>query len=705
LELEVQAMSQAWKASDLLRMEAVGEPQLSPDGKHVAYVVQKFDQKKDKAVTQIWIADVDGGDPRRLTSGPSDRSPRWAPDGHRIAFISERSGKPQIWVIDIRGGEAWQVVTEQRVESPPVWSPDGTRLAFVSRAFAKGADWVPYPGAPEEDRDRARRAAEQALKEDKDGKDKDQAPPIKVITEMTYRFDGVGYFGDLKRHIFVVTLPDPEAAMCGQQPAVRQVTWGDWHHQDPTWSPDGRFLAFTGLRKEPEYEDYFRTDLWQVELATGEMSQVLRAGGPILCPVWSPDGRWLAYIGHHQAHGRSTTQGLWVVPMKGPRDRYPLSKEDTRNLTAELDRPVGSAVPSDVRYGGFMVAPPVWSADGRSVYFLAADRGVGKLYRVEVEDGRPEELLGSRDCSVAAFHVVGDCIAYQAGSDRSPDQIFVRTSQGSPRQVTDANTELLRQLPVSPAEHFTYQGADGWEIDAWLVKPPNFEQEKKYPLVLMIHGGPHGIYGHAFMFAVQHLASNGFVVLYTNPRGSQSYGQEFASAVVGDWGGKDYQDLMAGVDAVLEQGFVDPQRMGVTGWSYGGYMTNWIITQTTRFAAAVTGACVFNLHNFYGTSDIGFTFGEFQWQGRPWDEPEKLLRHSPVSGVERVQTPVLILHGESDLRCPVEQAEQLFMALKRLGKTAVMVRYPGEFHALRRPSYRVDRYHRMLKWFQHYLAG
>lgn len=683
-----------WQAKDLLRVEAVGEPQLAASGR-LAYVLQRQDQENDRAVTSIHMEDPASGTTRALTTGTSDRFPRWAPDGHRLAFVSDRGGKPQLWLIDARGGEARQLQTEQRVESAPVWSPDGNQIAWVSRQFP-GEHWAPYPGAPPGDRERARAAASQALSGESAGPAK-AAPPIKVITELDHKADGSGYTGDLRRQVFVMTVPG-EAG--GDEPRVRQLTWGCYHHQDIAWSPDGRFLAVTALRQDrPDYQDLQRMDIWQVEVESGALSQLVRGEGPITCPVWSPDGRWIAYIGHHQEHGRSTTPGLWLSEVV-PGRAFPLEAKEQACLTVELDRPVGVPVPSDVRYIGSAV-PPVWEEGAGALLFLAADRGVGKLYRVEVH-GRCREVLGSASCSIAAFHASGGVIAYQANRDTGTDQIY-RWEGGTARQVTQVNRALLDEVTVSPAEPFTYPGAGGWEIDGWLVRPPGQAPGEACPLILMIHGGPHGIYGASFMFAAQLLASAGMAVLYTNPRGSQSYGQSFASAVVGDWGGEDYQDLMAGIDAAVARGLATPSRLGVTGWSYGGYMTNWIITRTTRFAAAVTGACVSNLHSFYGTSDIGFSFGEFQWQGTPWDEPAKLLGRSPLAGVSAVRTPLLFLHGEGDLRCPVEQADQLFTALRRLDRTAVLVRYPGEAHALKRPSYRVDRYERMVRWFAHYL--
>ncbi len=684
-----------WEANDLWRMEAVGEPQLSPDAKYVAYVHQVQDADKDRACTSIWLGEVDTGSVRPLTTGLSDRMPRWAPDGRRLAFVSDRSGKPQLWVIDVTGGEARQLETAQRVESAPAWSPSGDSIAFVSRTFAKEPGWIPYPGAPDGDAERGRAAAGQAPG------DRDRTPPPLVVTDQAYRSDGAGYAGDLKRHIFTIPVPGPGAT--ASRPEARQLTTGDWNHQEPSWSPDGTRIAFTALRREPDYEDHFRSDLWWVEVANGRLVHVLSGAGPVSAPVWAPDGRSIAFLGHDQRRGRSTTTGLWLVPVAAPAE-FPLGPGSAVNLTTALDRPVGVPVPSDVRYLTVMAVPPVWLPDSSGLLFLAPDRGVGKLYRVTTAGRCPEAVAGSPKRSLSFFTAAGPVLAYQAGSDVDPDQIFTFDRERGERRLTQANAGLLKEAQVAPAERFSFAGAGGWEIDGWLVRPPGFDPSRRYPLVLSIHGGPHGIYGHAFMFLAQYLASSGYLVLYTNPRGSQSYGQEFASAVVGDWGGRDYEDLMAGVDYVVDQGNGDPRRLGVTGWSYGGYMTNWIVGRTDRFAAAVTGACVFNLPSFYGTSDIGFTFGEFQWQGRPWDAHQRLLERSPLAHVDRVATPMLILHGEADLRCPVEQAEQLYTALKRRGQEAVMVRYPGEYHALKRPSYRVDRYHRTRHWFDHYLC-
>ncbi len=689
-------------AEDLYDLVAVGDPRVSPDGKHVVYVRQHLDREGDETRTDLWIANVSGGEPRRLTAGNKDREPRWAPGG-RLAFLSERTGKKQIHVMDVRGGEAWALPTEQVVESAPIWSPDGTRIAFIARAFDRGDDWVPYPGCPDYDRERAGKTAASQLESKSQGSNERKKDPLgglKVITESIYRFDGMGYFGDLNRHLFVVDVP--------QRPgpgdlAVRQLTHGPYNHGEPAWSPDGRFLAVTALRRQPSYDDLFKTDIWTVELASGELAQVLDSGGPVAGLTWSPDGKYLAYFGHHGESGRSTSAKLWLVPVSD-RESWPLSSAELTCLTGGLDRPTGMSIPSDVRYAP-AVSHPAWASDSSSICFLVGDRGTTWIYRAGLGDQEdPQPLVGGDERVVASVSVgPRGILGYQAGSGIETDEIFVQVPGEKERQITRANADLFDRTEVSCPRPVCFKGADDWPMDGWLYRPPAADENESLPLVLMIHGGPHGAYGHGFNFLTQYLAAEGFSVLMLNPRGSQTYGQKFASAVVEDWGGKDYQDLMAGVDHVVSLGLVDPDRLGVTGWSYGGFMTNWVIGHTERFKAAVTGACIFNHLNFYGTSDIGPTFGEFQWGGNPWDDPDRLLDLSPMKNAGRIETPTLILHGEADLRCPVDQGEQLFATLKRRGKEVVMVRYPGEFHGLKKPGHRVDRCKRSAAWFKHHV--
>jgi len=745
------------KPEDLFKFKSPGDPQVSPDGTMVAYVVSQADKKADKNLTYIWVAPVNGGKRRRITSTGKDRAPRWSPDGKRLAFISERSGKPQIWIMEMEGGEAWHLVTDEAVRGVPVWSPDGKYIAFVARAFTKSDTWIPYPGAPEWDRRRALEQAERALagknksgtgEKASEGNGGKRVSDVKVITRFRYRFDGIGYFGDLRNHIFMVRVPESSPDRGEVKGNTRRLTTGDYDHDSPAFSPDGRYIAFTAVRRDDA--DYLqKQDIWLLEVSTGRLIQLLDGDGPCFYPRWSPDGRKIAFSGHDNSYKGSTTPCLWVLDVESFLKEIdqrgnlsspkPLTLKNAQNLTVGMDKPLGNRVSSDVRYA--ILLPPFSWKNENTLLFLSCDKGATGLYEVSVESGEIATLWHDPGKTVAAFSENSGTLVLQVGSPTQPEELYLfkkdagtgcktqnygcheakegflpekETACADEREDQKASDRVhcltrltncnawLEEVSLGEFERFSYTGADSWDIDGWLVYPSGYEKGKRYPLVLYIHGGPHGVYGSAFMFQAQIFASKGYAVLYTNPRGSQSYGQKFAYACVGDWGGKDYQDIMAGVDEVIARGIADPKRMFVTGWSYGGFMTSWVVTQTNRFKAAVAGAVVTDRYSMYSTSDITF-FGEHHFGGMPWDEPERVLERSPIAHVRKVQTPVMLLHGEGDLRCPVSQSEEFYLALKRLGKTAVFIRYPGEFHGFTKPSHRFDRYARMVAWFDHYL--
>jgi dipeptidyl aminopeptidase/acylaminoacyl peptidase len=346
-----------------------------------------------------------------------------------------------------------------------------------------------------------------------------------------------------------------------------------------------------------------------------------------------------------------------------------------------------------------------WTADSASVLFLATDRGRTHLHTVRMADRAVRALTGG-DEVIGDFSAAADQVVYQRIGPASLDELWLMSPSGGARRLASFNDALLGQLEIGTPERFSYTGVDGWPMDGWVLKPPSFDRSRKYPAILRIHGGPHAAYGEAWSHYVALLAAGGYVVIWTNPRGSQGYGEAFTKAVVEDWGGKDAQDILLGLDHVIAQGFIDPNRVAVTGASYGGFMTNWLIGHTPRFRCAVTEVCVSNLHNFYGTSDIGATWGEAEWGGNPWDDTEKLLAHSPLMYAGQVTTPVLITANESDHRCPVEQSEQFYIALRRLGKEAVFLRFHGESHTSGsngRPKPRVERLRRLVAWFDRHL--
>lgn len=682
------------KPDDFARIRRVGDPQLSSDGQTLVYAVEWIDQDDDKKYVNLWLMDIEEGQPRRLTVGKQrDTAPRWCPGGERIAFLSDRSDKKQVWLIDAAGGEAWQLETQEVPSSPVAWSPEGTALAFCSRIFDKPEDWNPYPGAPEGEYQRAVQQAKPDTDEEDDVND------VKVINRLRFRFDGAGFLGDKRSQVFVMAAAGPDE---GSDVKPRQLTGGDYDHIGPlSWSPDGKFIAFTALRRD-DADQLQKNDLWAVDVVTERMIQLMEGSGMVSNPLWSPDGNHLACVGHDGEYDGSTTTGLWVLPVDLDRSE-PAKQAEAINLTEQLDRPVARSVSSDVRYAG-SAAPVQWDEAGQQLYFVAADSGASQLYRTDLDCGPVETVLQKPDGVISAFsRGPAGQIVYQAGRSDTPEDLWLQSADGNNRQLTAVNDDLLAEVWTQQAERFKYESFDGTEIEGFLLKPRGYEEGRRYPTVLFIHGGPHGAYGSAFMFQCQVLASAGCAVVYTNPRGSQTYGQDFAYQVVQDWGGGDYQDIMLGVDEVIDYGIADPQRLGVTGWSYGGYMTSWVVTQTDRFTAGIIGAPVTNRHSFFGTSDIGYHFGEHHCGSTPWEDADKLLERSALSFADKVNTPVMIVHGEGDLRCPVAQAEEFYIALKRLDREVVMVRYPDEFHGIAQPSHAEDRYRRYLAWFSHHL--
>ncbi len=653
---------------DLLKIRFPHNAALAPDGSRVVFALSRLDHDANEFRGNLWMIPTSGGVPTAFTAEEArDTSPVWSPDGRWIAFLSNRGGKRrgrkeaamQLWIIPSDGGEACQLTFFKADVSQPAWSPDGRALAFVRRGTLQGLETV----------------------------DDDEDLIVREVRRAKYKFDAQGFLEGFS-HIW--TIP-----VTGDSP--RPLTDGDYDHDSPAWLPGGREVVFAANRT-PEADFSFTRDLWAVDVQTGALRQITRNAGPCVSPVPSPDGRWIAFVAH-DFHAKSATNfGIWIVPSSGG---------DAMNLTAGFDRSVGNAVGSDARLVPMFPAS-AWMPDGSSIVFFATDGGKTNLYRVGVADRRVRKLIDGAEV-VADLTAAAGAVVYQRMSPTSLDELWVLPSAGQPRRLAAFNDELLAGLEVGEQQHFSYAGADGWPMDGWYLTPPRFDPAKiakRYPAILRIHGGPHAAYGDTFNHYVHLLAARGYVVVWTNPRGSQGYGEAFTRAVVTDWGGKDSRDILMGLDHVMTQGFIDPDRVAVTGGSYGGFMTNWLITHTDRFRCAATEVCVSNLLSFFGTSDIGATWGELEWGANPWDDPERLLMQSPLSYVKNVTTPVLITANEADHRCPIEQSEQFYMALRKLGKEAMFLRFQDESHTMAsngRPRPRIERLRRLLAWFDKYL--
>ena len=638
---------------DVYELTGVGDPRLSPDGRTVAYVVARIDKDANEYRGNIWAVPVDGSaPPRQLTFGARrDAEPRWSPDGSQLAFTSNRAGDSmQLFVIPLAGGEARKLTDVKEDVKQVTWSPDGSRIAFASR--------VPDPAYEEKD-------------------DKKRAP--RRITRAFYKLDNEGWTSDRRHHLFVVP------ADASAEPV--QITDGDYEDGRPSWSPDGSRIAFASSRHE-DWDIYPASDLFVVDAGGGEPSQLTGTDGECDSPSWSPEGSTIAYL---------YWPGVFDDPRHGQVAVVDATGGAGRILTTALDR--NCAPYPELR-------EPIWEKDG-SLLFGIEDHGNSHLYRVRPDGAGPPELVVGGDQILTGVDAVAGTIVHTATRPTALSELFA-----GDRQLTEVGKPFAKGRELTAPERFTAISPDGTEVEAWVIKPAGFEEGEKYPTLLNVHGGPFTQYGNKFFDEFQVYSGAGYTVVYCNPRGSSGYSQEWGRAIRGPieggpgWGTVDYDDVMAVMDEAIKRfEFVDPDRLGVMGGSYGGYMTSWVVGHTDRFRCGISERAVNDVRSEGGASDIGMW-----WKAvtgcHYWEEPEAMLRLSPATYAKDINTPLLILHSDKDFRCPVGQGEDLFVRLRAMKKDVELVRFPEEGHELSRsgsPIHRVMRFEIVLEWLGRYL--
>ena len=664
---------------DLYNFHWIANAQISPDGSRVIYALVKVTPKHDNYETSLWMIPSAGGAAREITAGPRDSSPRWSPDGKQIAFVRsiDKDGRPQpaqIYLLSMDGGEARPLTDLPKGAGDPTWSPDGRSIAFSSTTLTK----------------------------DFDKKGDAEESDVRVITDARYRMNGAGFL-DAERpaHIWVVDV----LKIPGTAQKARQVTSGEFSESDATWSHDSTNIYFTSHREKDTDFKPSDSDLYVVASSGGSNTKVASIDGPIHSLALSPDGSKMAFIGDINSDGgpaRSFSEPDLFVTTLTP-------GSTPKNLTTKYDFDIGSGIGGDQappRAGGR--SKPYWTKDGRSIVVNSAEQGRVNLKIVDASSGEVRALTDG-NFDVFSFDPTPDGakIAVLISTPTNIGDLFIVDGKSDRlEQITHINQELFSDLNLTEPEMIWYKSFDGRKVQAWVQRPPDFQAGKKYPMILDIHGGPHSAYGFTFDHEFQWMAAKGYVVLYPNPRGSTSYGQEFGNIIQYNYPGDDFKDLMAGVDELIVRGWVDPEKLGVTGGSGGGVLTNWTIGHTNRFKAAVSQRSIADWAGWwYGADMIAPTW----FRGAPWEYEQDFKTHSPITYIKDVNTPLMLIEGDADLRTPPPYGgEQMFRALKYLNKTAVMVRFPGESHDLSRsgkPTHRVERLRHIVAWFDKYSQG
>lgn len=632
-----------------MEMESVTNPAISPDGRRIVFTRTFTDKMADRYRSTLWMVESDGGRVRELTGQTySARQPVWSPDGKRIAFIAERDGTAQIHVLTPDTGDIVQLTRLEREPADLCWSPDGTQLAFSMLVPETDSPLpIKLPEAP---------------------KGAQWAKPAVVIDRLTWAVDGQGQIPKAKRQVFTVD------ARLGGTP--RQITDGKYSYDDPEWSPDGKRLYVSSIRRDDWEFARGDSEIYAVEPATRTIRPLTDRRGRDAQPKASPDGKRIAYVGYDHQKLTFHLSNLYVMNADGG---------DARLWAGDLP-----SSPTNV----------VWARDGGGVYFTVEERGTAQLYFAPLGGKARRVTEGVHVLSGVSLAANGQVAAVRSTFTEPGTLVTFNVARPSEMRVlVDVNADVLDGLTLGAAQELNFTAPDGLGIQGWLIKPADFDPAKKYPLVLWIHGGPWSMYSVGFNWAFQNFAAEGYAVLYTNPRGSTGYGQAFVNGIQYAYPGKDYDDLMAGVDAALKTGFIDENNLFVCGGSGGGVLTAWIVGHTNRFAAAVSMRPVVNWHSFVGTTDGPVTWYD-QFRKYPWEDPQEFAVRSPLSYVANVTTPTMLLTGEADLRTPIGQTEEYYRALKMLGKPTLLVRVPEEFHGFRRPSHQLAQQLYLQAWFE-----
>jgi acylaminoacyl-peptidase len=643
---------------DVFQLEYASDPRISPDGDHIVYVRSFMDIMKDRRRSNLWILNTDGSDHRPLTSGNENtHSPRWSPDGKRLLYVSGEDGSSQIYCRWMDTGQTAKLT--QLTSSPGgiTWSADGRYIAFNMLVPAPGKPFASLPSKPE--------GAE-------------WAKPAKVIQKLNYRFDGAGYLRDGYFHLFVLSAD-------GGTP--RQITSGDYNHGGARWTPDGKALIFSANRHEDWEFQPRNNEIYEVSLSSREIKALTDRLGPDNSPRVSPDGQHIAYLGLDDRFQGYQVTHLYLMKRDGSGNKL---------ITGDFDRDVANLN---------------WASDGKGLFFQYDDEGNTKIGFVTL-DGKVDTLVRDvgglsigRPYAGGTYSVAQNgTFAFTHSTPDHPADVAVGRPGAEAKRLTWLNEDLFGHKPLGQVEEIWFESSyDGRKIHGWIATPPDFDASKKYPLILEIHGGPFTNYGDRFSAEVQLYASAGYVVLYTNPRGSTSYGEEFGNLIHHNYPGQDYDDLMSGVDAVIAKGYVDKNQLFVTGGSGGGVLSSWIVGNTNRFAAAVVAKPVINWYSWSLNAD-GYAFYYKYWfPGPPWEHMEHYMKRSPISLVGNVTTPTMLLTGEVDYRTPMSESEQYYQALKLRKIDTALVRIPGASHGIaNRPSQLMTKVAHILKWFELY---